>query len=535
MRNLIFTLLLLSFYAGSVLAQTRWQNQATIGQVLQAVKISDKDTLTISFNASGTGSLWAPAKATVNLGKDSVVIRKYSTARGFQVKGFVNAVTTTAYENGNFKCNNAGGNGNPVRVASIDSLKSILAKSVVTGTINGHANDSVSRPAACLFDISDTDQAFGMYPGKVKRLEYLFRFDYTGKLCTDDLSFEMFTYDAGNTGKTAVYEMAVYKSSTFSEANQVGATVANVYTSGAAKKTVNIAAEIGVAPSELSNKQLYIVVKTLGTSNASGVVDGESHAVDGSNIPVAMDPVVVFDNFAAYYASASWTYPAGVIANAIWNHNNNAPVVTVSTDWTGGNPVEVPAGVDSPVKLYFTSIDRVGGLQIKEANDGGVHAAAYSFAETGAIKQKDGSGSYTIDVPYVRTINATSGVYTLDVAAPASGSVNNDLEVTVLANVPLDATRSVRLELTNGVRFWYNVAAKGIQEVGTSVDQTSAAKFAYVQGRSIVSEAGALQIFNLSGQLVKSANAAAANAGVSVEPGIYIVKSGAEVQKVVVR
>ena len=305
--------------------------------------------------------------------------------------------------------------------------------------------------------------------------------------------------------------------------------MSNIYVTGEPKKTINIAQAIGLSPSVFTNQNIFVFLKTMGTTNAEGVADAVPNA-EG-----VMDPFIVIDNVNMFFGNPRWESPVGVVGNAVFNHNSGQPVLTVSSDWSGGTPVPVAASLNRPVKLYFSSVDRVGTIVITEANDGGGHAAAYSFEETGAIKRKSISGMYDQDVAYTRTINAVSGVYTLTVAAPASGSVNDDIEVTLMANVPLAATRTVRLELNNGIRFWYNVSAIGMEDIGTSVDQANAAKFAFVLGRSIVSEAGALQIFNVNGQLLKSVNASAANAGVSVEPGIYIVKSDGKVQKVVVR
>ncbi len=110
-------------------AQMRWQSDAIIGQTLRAVNSADKDTLLVDFQTSKTAcTAWAPAKAATSLGKDSIIKVTCMTQKGIQVKAFLDNTTTTAYEDGNFKCNNAGGNGNPGRFASIDSLKNILLK-----------------------------------------------------------------------------------------------------------------------------------------------------------------------------------------------------------------------------------------------------------------------------------------------------------------------------------------------------------------------------------------------------------------------
>ncbi len=171
MKKLLLTTFLCVLIFGSASGQIRWQTNTTIGQELRAVNTADKDTFILDFKNTvsyGTVSTWWKAKAAANLGKDSVVRRTLQTQRGIQCKGFLNNTTTSAYENGSFRSNNAGTNGNPGRVANIDSLKKYLISSIKPGTINGNINDSLTRPAACLFNVGTDEIAFGMWPGKVK-------------------------------------------------------------------------------------------------------------------------------------------------------------------------------------------------------------------------------------------------------------------------------------------------------------------------------------------------------------------------------
>lgn len=537
MKKLLLTSMLSVIFFGSTFGQIRWQTNTTIGQELKAINIADKDTLILDFKNTvdfNSVSKWFKAKAAANLGKDSVVKKTLQTQRGIQCKGFINNTTTSAYENGTFKCNNAGSNGNPGRVASVDSLKAYLTHSVITGTINGSTSDSLTRPAACLFNVGTDEIAFGMWPGKVKVIEYVYRFDYTGKACPDDIQFEINTYDAGTTGKTATYQMSVYKSSTFSVANQVGNTV-NVYNTGQGLKTVHVAQEIGVTPADLSNKSLYIVVRTIGTSNALGEFDGLPNPVDANNIPTAYDPTIVFDNFWMTYSASSWSYPVGVVANAVINHDNGSPILTTSTDYSGGTPVTIPGGSDQPVKMYFTSKDRLSTIAITEANDGGGHAAGFSFAETGAIKKNDGSGNYNIDVAYTRAIDELTGKYSVTVPAPTAGSVNDDLEITILGNVIVGSTRAIRLELTNGIRFWYNVAVTADTWTANNIIDLDKPQIWSAQSSIFVANTTEdIQIFNVAGQKVKVTTAKEAERGISVKSGIYVIKTGATVQKVIV-
>lgn len=522
---------------GSAFGQVRWGTYTATdknGQTLKSANPADKDTLLLDFVTipSTPVCAWAPAKATANLGKDSVYIKKLQTQRGIQAKGFYTPTSTSQIDNGSFRARSLG-NENPGRLASVDSLKQFLIRSVkgTTYTVNGNTSDSLSRPAACLFDYGTGDVAFGMWPGRCTRIEYLYYFDYAGKACPDDFTFDMWTYDAGNTGKTASYTLSVYTSTTFTPANQIGSTV-NIYTTGDPKKNVNLAASIGVTPADLTNKKLYIAINTMGTNN-----DGVANPVDASNIPTLYDPTIVFDNFVAIYSNSSWSFPIGAVGNAVFNHNNGTPefMGINSTDYTGGTPVTVYGGSDQPVKIYLSSKDRTGTLKITEANAGTVHANGFSFAEIAAIKQKDGSGNYTIDVAYTRAISEANGIYTLTIPAPSSGSVTEDLEITLLGNVNVGSTRAIRLEFDNGIRFWYNVSVTADTWTANNIIDLDKPQIWSAQSSIFVANTTEdIQIFNVAGQKVKVTTAKEAERGISAKSGIYVIKTGATVQKVIV-
>lgn len=529
MKKLLLSALLSVFIFGGAFAQIRWQNDATIGQTLKAVNTLNKDTFTLHFQTTKTATTaWAKAKATANIGKDSLIKVTCQTQKGIQAKAFLDNVTTTAFEDGNFKCNNAGGNGNPGRMASIDSLRNCLSKSVITGTLNGNTNDSLSRPAACLFNYGTSGEiAFGMYPGRATKIEYVFRFDYTSKACTDDISFDMWTYDAGNTGLSAVYELAVYKSSTFSDANLVG-TKTNIYTTGNPQIRVNVASAVGLNPSDFSNKSLYIVIKTLGTKgNAT------------PNTPLLYDPTIVFDNFFLTYATSSWSVPSGVIASAVFNHNDGSPVYVgqSATDFSGGNPVSAFINDTTKITINLIDINRIGAITIKEANDGGGHSANFSFTNTGSVKKKI-NGVFT-DIPYtyVPYEATTPTAMVLTIPAPTSGSVNDTLQIISSAvNIPSASARTVRYEIDNGIRFWYNVGAQGSLYTGNqSLDVNKVTISAFNNTVFVSNATENIIITNINGQRVKVSSAMEASKGINLQTGLYIVKTGNSVQKVLVK
>ena len=527
---MLVTSLLSVFIFGSVFGQFNFNTNTNIGQTLKNVNPADKDTFIVDFSTTKANSTWAyttePAYA--------MTWQKCQTQKGLQVKGFLDAITTTEYKIGTTDCNNWGGNRNPIHVASIDSLKAMLIKSPGAAS-NGNISDSITRPAACLIDIAPGNPVFSLYPGKVKRQEYWYQYNFSGKSVIDDIQFVIGTLDAGTTGKTATYSLSV---ATGSESNVVF-TKANFYVTGSGAQSVKLAETMGTTPSVFSNQKVYIKINTLGTSNTLNVVDGIAHTVDVNNVPVAYDPQIYFDDLYVTYGTASWTSPAGVKVNDVFAHNNGAPyyVCNNCSDYSDGTPVNILGGSNQPVTLSFSGVNRIGTLVITEANDSHGHTTSFSFAETGAIKKNDGSGNYTIDVPYTRTISETTGEYTITVAAPAAGtgSVNDDIQVTYLQNVSVGSTRAVRLELNNGTRFFYNVAATATVWTANNILDLDKPQIWSTQSSIFVANTiNDVQIFNVAGQKVKVATAKEAESGISVQSGIYVIRTGATVQKLIV-
>lgn len=539
-KKLLFTALLSVLMVGGAFAQFNLSTNTTIGQVLKNTNYNDKDTFLVNFDSPTTTVSTFTVKVVKgnNIGKDSVVIKKYQTQKGLQVKAFLDATTTTEYKIGSADCNNYGANRNPLAIYSVDSLKKILGG---TNLVRANATDSISRPAACLFRLADGDAAFGLYPGKAKRVEYGFYINMVGKQVASDITFDIRTLDAGNSGKTAAYGLRVYKSSTFTPANAIGDSVANFYVTGSGISQKNLAAAIGVDPSAFSNKTIYIIIKTLGTTNASGVTDAVPNPVDANNVPVTTDPTIAFDNFKFEYQVALWKVPALAVAastaNTYLDHNNGAIVTSTSADYGAGTAVSVTPATSTPIKFYLTSVGRVQNLNIKESNDGSAHQAAFSFAATGAVKAKDLNGAYTVDVPYtIKIENATTLTYSLDIAAPVSGAANDTIEVSLLANVAAAATKTVRFEITNGTRFWYDIAAVG--DFGTGVHSANKSNISIYNSDNKIIATGATEnvvVTNFAGQRLLVVSPAKAAEGISVKSGLYIVKTGSTVQKVLVR
>jgi hypothetical protein len=576
MKKLLLTALLSAFVMGNIFAQFVYNgsaaNYAIAGVTLKQVNVLDQDTLSVHYNTNVVNSTWLKSKKTPYT-SDSVLIKKCQTQKGYQAIVYTDRKTTTSIQSTTFKNVAYGSNGNPVHVASLDSLLKVMAKSAaITTTVNGAAGDSLTAPAHCLFDVagSTTNQVYGVYPGKYKHVEYGFCFNFLGKTVTNDITFDIDTYSAGTTGKTATYELSVYVNtgsiSTFDSINSINSAFTNLayrnatfYTTGAAAKSVNLSTLLGQSASYFNNKYVYVFLKTLGTqSDASGAVDGYPNATTGSNpavtlpvtpknTPVVYDPIIALDNFYVTFRNALWVYPVNpnLTGNEAFNHDNCVNKGTSPLDLgvatgtiTTRTAVPVLVGVDTQVPFYITGSGRVGALTITEAIS---HQAKFAFAATGSIKRKTASdpikGPYTGDVTYTYTPYPTATLMVLSIAAPTPGTVINDTLQINITTTGVTANQSVtgRFEINNGLRFSYDVGIIGsLYTANHSINLSNAVIWATENTVFVSNATESVSIFNVAGQKVKTVSSMDAAKGISVKSGIYIVKTGSTVQKVIV-
>jgi len=442
----------------------------------------------------------------------------------------------------------------------LHNMQALLDSSTVKNVPAYNSGHQFWKSAVCIMDLDEaaTDQAWVMYPGMYKRVGFGFQIDMTGGFLTSDVSCDLLTYDLGNSAKTASYKMIVTigkdiiyggtylktiaQLDTIASTNVaalrtlVGTTdayvVDNVYTTSAVagnvnKQTLNIAQLIGVNKSAFNGKKIYVFFYTKGTASAIA--------------PGTIDPVVAIDNIQGTYTPPSWVQPAGIVANAVIDHNNGTPVVdpaVPSTDFSAGTPVNVLASTDTPINIYLTGVYRSSALTITEANDGSGPSLKYSFPATGAVKAKGAGGSYTVDVPYTYTAATSSTKFTLTIAAPAAGTFGMDtLKIAINANVPLGMTPTERLEISNGTRFWYDISATGVSTLTSVAPYKANALRIWGAAKSIVAENAAsdVRVTNLAGQVLKIVSPIEASKGIAIQTGVYIVKTGSTIQKVIVK
>jgi hypothetical protein len=495
--------------ASTAFGQVKLTALATIGQTITSDNATGISQLDLSFNTSVATSTITATGAAAPAAAFTFVLGKGTTNKGMQVNVYNDAATPAAVACNDFKCNNFGAAGNPIHVASVASLKEILtgyeANATAAGTTATNTND---LPAHCLFDKSTSDQAFGAYPGKYKKVEYGFYFSFASLKVNSDITFDIDTYYEGANlnGATASYELTVYVGGT--AAANLKKTIADFYVTGSGKKTVSLAQVADLTANDFTNQKVYFFLKTVGTATA--VASG------------TIDPIIVFDNFAVNYTKPLWIMPAaGSLADQRLN-NQASPFVGVK-DQT------------ATTSMVLQTQGRLGVFNI--TNDrADYNTRQITFLATGGIKSKDGEGNYTVDVPYTFTAGTSSVKDKMVIAAPVSGSVNDDIMIffDIKPNSTTAAANS--LEFDCGTRIWFDFYSQG--QVADKVTKTALDGKMFVTNGKLYVETSKNEdvvVRNITGQTVGSFSASKASGGIALAKGIYLVSAGNGTSKVVVK
>jgi hypothetical protein len=518
MRKIYTLFLSFCLFATSGMAQFRFSDSQSIGQKV----------LTDELNGVPTGNktLWGNFNSNVRSAVFTTTTftkPNCQTSRGLQIKTFLQqSLDSTATIDGSFDCNNYGSARNAGHFASLDSMKHWLkAAYAITAASTAPADTqkyAVRKPIACLFDKTpgdSTDLVYGSYPGVYKRVEYGFYWDMTGNALASDLTFDMYTYDAGNTGKTAVYNLIVYAGGT-TDAYKMG-TVENIYTTGDPMKTVEVFKAIGLDYTKFSNKKIYVFVKTIGTATATS-----------ANL---MDPIVVFDNLRISYGTAKWVSPA-----AVGNTEYNKDGTGIYTPYTLNGTVATG-------HLRLKGENRLAALTIFNNAMAKGSDNVYEFLPANGVFANDGAGNYTVPVTYkytADTINPTSGNLTqpyITIPAPTNGSINDDIEV-LFTFTPKQSTGVVeRLEISNGIRFWWDVQTASLDLWASLNSETNQQSNVWSSdGKVFVKGAQtSVTLFNILGQRLGSFRSDVAEHGISVGKGLLFVSTSNGVVKVMVK
>lgn len=492
----------------------------------------DKDYPTAGIKVV-TDSVNAVRNVTVDFNTDKALTiiggaaQKATTARGVYAK--VYNELGAEVQPVDSRCNNYGSNGNPIHISDIETVLDFYT----VDTLKAYSpSQNFWKPVNGVFDIDPldlTNQAFGIYPGMYKKVDYRFYFNLEGFIVDSDIEFDIMTLDEGNTAKTANYKLMVsIGSDKTSIAEGDGKTpdcaVADFYTTGSGVKHVKLAEAIGVDPSVFANKKVYISLYTDGTG------DFIQHG--------KFDPVIAIDNFALQFKLASWLTPdAGIKANAEMN-NAASPVKNTSID---GNELIFP--------VYLKAQGRIGTFTVVNDIESDLHAGKnFSFLPTAGVKAKDASGEYTVDLSYthdpdVQDVDGKWSKEKITIAAPATlGEVDDICVYVKYTKKETDTDGKTifdKLELNCGTRIWYtfygqiDLSASSIEgeTVGDSAMRVYS-KSGKIYVENVDSE---VSVYTVGGQLVRNVSANDVEKGISVSSGVYLVSTkGQTAQKVVV-
>ncbi len=410
-------------------AQFKNSSSSGIGQSIVTDPETSVATFDLSFNTTQKNSYWEQVDDTTV----TVAIKTTRNNRGLRALVFA-ADTVGApqvYDN-KLRVYRWHTYENMAHFASIDSLEAIMAKwkEVYAGT-DDSAKYTIEMPTPGLFDLdaSATDQAFGVHPGKYKKVEIGFGFNYSGYIVAKDIEFEVFTYYAGNTGLTASYDLVI-------DVDGDTTTVADFYVTGSPKKTVKIAEILGVDIAAFNGKKVFVELKTKGTGT-----------------PIALgtvDPMIVIDNITSGWDVPQWLSPKDgqIRPDKDWYSNIDNPTIGIK-------------GVEEIHSVLLQTKGRAGGLAIT-SDMVDRYDLKMKFLKEGALKGKDAEGNYTVDIPYTLKDSSyieSSGKWKkarIELPAPPSGtSVDDDMMFYFKVTPKSYNVTYERLELDMGTRIWY--------------------------------------------------------------------------------
>ncbi len=426
MKNFTLKMLMMAcivLVAGYSNAQVKFGDKSSFGQTFAKDAETGLAILTTNFNTDRGNSTWEQVDdTTIN-----VSWSKCQTYKGFETR--VNDTTGSRVYNGDFKLKSYRSYDNPVRIASIDSLKALMeAWALKTAGTADTSKNTINNASACLFDLNEegTDQALGVHPGQWKSVAYNFYYKFSGYKLSTDLSFTIDTYDEGNTGQTASYTLHVRAD------GGLDTTIADFYITGSGKKAVNLAEVAGVDKSAFDGKNVYFELFTEGTGTA--VAEG------------SFDPTIVFDDFTVSFGIPIWIEPAaGVESNVTYKNEET--------------PYELEKGVQSMISIPLKTKGREGQFTI-EYDMVDKAFQKFIFPSEGALKGNDGEGNYTVDIPYTineAVYNEDNGQWSkakITVAAPETGKADDDMMFNFLVTANSFNTTYDRLELDCGARIW---------------------------------------------------------------------------------
>lgn len=482
-------------------AQFEIDNNAQLGTTVEVLSESQR-RFTAHFNTNA--ALW-----------ESVQVK------GLFARIYTPAGETVAISKEHGKSENLNGSGDPLHLSDVAGVQ---------------AKYGTSEPVVGLFNVNGEagDQAFGAYAGTYKKVELALTFALRGCNLQSDISFDVSTLDAGNTGRTATYKLLVgidyrnnlgandaasLEKATSADNTENWFVIENFYTTGSKgdRKSFKLAELIKGAYTQFNSKTIYLFLYTEGTD--SDVAEGN------------YEPIIGLDNLTFTYDAPLWIEPAIQEKDQNVGYNDS---VTIKAE----------KGKITPLTFRIKDQKRGGTLVVRcNSAKNPAKSNKFYFPERGAVKANDGAGNYTMEVPYTYTPCETNGsMVLLTIAAPESGQVvEDDLEITFSVDLTASTVRVGRsykdkMEIDNGIRYFQDVFIEAVEEtVGIEKAQADRPVVYVMDGCiRVKNSAGSVEVYSLSGSLIKTVSAEMATQGIPVVPGIYLVSVQGITQKVMV-
>ena len=270
-----------------------------------------------------------------------------------------------------------------------------------------------------------------------------------------------------------------------------------------------MAETVGTTIKELRGKKLTIILYS--TTSETPVQPG------------MYEPLLGVDNLSAEYSEVKWIEPA--VAADVKD--------TLNVDCVSG-------GVENEIKFVLKTQNRLADLTIVPDGD---NKMLTSFKMTPKDERccimayNESTQKYDIPVDYTFTPATGSTPYEVKIPASADGtSVNDNIEVTVLATSRRAATASYRLEINNGVRIWKDIIATFAEAVSVQSMQENTVAISVDDNKIVVKNAtDNITVTDISGRVLKTVNAMEAAQGITMSQGLYIVKANDLTQKVMIQ
>lgn len=440
-----------------------------------------------------------------------------------------------------------------IRVYHVTSIEQ-LRDSLMTG--DQSKDQKFWKTSALAFDVPGSDgadQAFAMYTGMARKNIFAIDFKFSDNGWAgliSDLSFDILTLDAGNSGFQKTYKLvAVPKSvsiggingtfgnwgtssqdnarmdiallDTISEANvsainsEIGSNfivVDSIYTTGLSDSTgldinrenIKLAEKLGISYSEFRNKEYTAMLYS-----------SEDNAYED---PFVYQPVIGIDNMTAMCTSASWIVPENIEANAI----------------DTADAVIYKQGDTTEFTLNFIDKNRFSSFKI--GSDGAL-ATSRLFKVIKLEKMVNGVYADITDDAHLTQADGTNKMSLYLDAPTGENPVNDTIKLTMqFRYIPQADTLYYRFEVDNGVRFWYDIPL--VQSGGNEVHNPSATQVGVITNYGSVSVYNAeenVSIVDMSGNEVSDVTPSVAASGIPLNAGSYIVKTGDFTEKVIVK